>query len=78
MNLFLIQSNWYIINFRDGGLYIDSRDGATINLKNKDNKCFQYAVMVALNYRETESHPEIVSNVKPFINKYKWKGLNYP
>ena len=34
--------------------------------------------MVALNYRETESHPEIVSNVKPFINKYKWKGLNYP
>ena len=78
MNLFLIQSNWYIINFRDGGLYIDSPDGATINLKNKDNKHFQYAVTVALNYRETESHAEIVSNVKPFINKYKWKGLNYP
>ena len=25
---------------------------------------------VALNYEEIESHPERVSNIKPFINKY--------
>ena len=24
-----------------------------------------------------ESNPEIVSNIKPFINKYNWKGINY-
>ena len=35
-------------------------------------------VAVALNYGEIESHPERVSNIKPFINKYKWKGINYP
>ena len=33
---------------------------------------------VALNYGEIKWNPERVSNVKPFINKYKWKGINYP
>ena len=50
----------------------------TINPKNEDNKCFQYAITVALNYGETESHLERVSNIKPIINKYNWKGINYP
>ena len=31
-----------------------------------DNKCFQYAPTVAL------------SIIKPFINKYNWRGINYP
>ena len=51
---------------------------AIINPKNTDNKSFQYAVTVALNYEEIESHPEGVSNIKPFINRYNWKGINYP
>ena len=34
--------------------------------------------MIALNYEESESHPERVSNIQPFINKYLWKGINYP
>ena len=25
-----------------------------------------------------ESHPESVSYIKPFINKYNWEGINYP
>ena len=50
---------------------------ATINPKNTDNKSFQYAATVALNYEETESHQERVSNIKPFINRYNWKGINY-
>ena len=62
------------INFRHGGLYTDSpnwikRKKATINLKNKDDECLQYAVRVALNYEEIKN-PERVSNIKPFINKY--------
>ena len=43
----------------------------TINPKNKDHKCFRYAVTVALNYGDIQSHPEKVSNIKPCINKYK-------
>ena len=43
---------------KSGGSYIDSPDWiknkqATINLiSKKDNKCFRYAVTVALNYKE--------------------------
>ena len=70
----------YIIR---GGSYIDSADWikkkkATINPKNTDDKCFQYTVTIALNYEEIESHPERVSNIKTFINKYNWEGINYP
>ena len=59
------------VNFRRGGSYIDSPNSikiATINSKNKDDQCFQYAVTVALNYGEIESHPERFSNINPFIN----------
>ena len=42
-----------------GGSYIDSlkwvkNKKATINPKNKDDKCFQYALTVALNYEQIE------------------------
>ena len=30
-----------------------------------------------IKYGGTESHPENVSDVKPFINKYKWNGIKY-
>ena len=35
-------------------------------------------LLAALNYKEIESHPERVSYIKPFINKYNWEGKNYP
>ena len=62
--------------FRRDGSYIDSPDWIkkqkpTINLKNKTDQCFQYAVTVALNYEEIDLYPERVSNIKPFINKYR-------
>ena len=42
---------------------------ATISSKNKDDKSFQYAVMVALNYEEIKGILETVLNIKPFVNK---------
>ena len=70
-------------NFKDGGSYLDSPDWikkkkVTINPKNTDDKCFQYAATSALNYEEIKWNPEKISNIKPFINKYNWKGKNYP
>ena len=50
----------------------------TINPKNRDDKCFQYAPTVAFNYEEIKWNPEKVSNIKLYINKYNWKGLKYP
>ena len=71
------------VNFKCSGSYIDSPDWirkkkTTINPKNTDDKCFQYVVIVALNYVEIKWNSERVSNIKPFINKYNWKRINYP
>ena len=32
----------------------------------------------ALNYLNIKSHPERISNLKPFIDQYNWKGINFP
>ena len=37
------------------------KNKATSNLKNTDDKCFQYVVIVALNYGEIKWTPERVS-----------------
>ena len=43
-----------------------------------DETCFQYATTVVLNHKEIESHPERVSNIKIFLNKYNLDGIKYP
>ena len=50
---------------------------ATINPKTNDNDCFQHALTGALNYQNVKSHPERVSNLKPFINQYDWKEIDH-
>ena len=51
---------------------------AKINLKNKDDLCFQYLTTIALNFDETKNDAIRVSSIKPFINKYNWDGMKYP
>ena len=53
-------------------IYCSSRQKSN-NLKIND-KYFQNGVTVALNYKETKWNLERVSNIKPFINKYKPEG----
>ena len=50
----------------------------TINPKSNDDKCFQYALTAALNYQNIKSHPERISNLKPFIDQYNWKEIDFP
>ena len=45
--------------------------------ENYDN-CFQYALTVALNHQNIKNHPEIISKIKPFINQYNWKDIDFP
>ena len=72
VNLLYYDFNKISLN-RDGS-YIESakwiKKKLTINPKNNDYKCFQYAVAVALNSDEINKHVEIVSKIKPFINQY--------
>ena len=44
---------------------------------NGDND-FQNALDDALNYQTIETHPERISKLKPYINKYNWKGIKFP
>ena len=46
--------------------------------KNNDGKCFQYALTAASNYELIEDHPERISKIKPFIDKYNWKEIDFP
>ena len=32
----------------------------------------------ALNYQNVNSHPERISKLKPFINNYNWKDIEFP
>ena len=71
------------VSLSRGGSYIDSpkwleNKKATINPKNIDDKCFQYALTVALNYEQIKDHPERISKIKPFIDKYNWKEIDFP
>ena len=50
---------------------------STINPNNNDDKCFQYAVAVALNYQEINKNPERISKIKSFIDQYNWKERNF-
>ena len=81
VNFFYYDFNKTSIN--RGGSYIDSpqwlkNKKSTINPKNNDDKCFQYVVTLALNLNSIDNHPERISKIKPLINKYNWKDIDFP
>ena len=52
---------------------------ATINPKNRDNTCFQYFIIVALNHQKCfENHSERISNIGIFAYQYNWEGIEFP
>ena len=51
---------------------------STINPKNNDYKCFQYAVTLALNLDKINDHPKRISKIKPFIEECSWKDIGFP
>ena len=71
------------ISLNRGGSYIDSpkwlKDKkSTINPKNNDHKCFQYAVKLALNLDKINKHLQRISKIKPSIDQYNWKDIDFP
>ena len=80
----LLEYHLHKISLNRGSSYIDSpiwikNKGVTINPKNtNNNNCFQYAITAALNYQNIGHHSERISRLKPFINNYNWKGIEFP
>ena len=71
------------ISLSRGKSYIDSpkwlkNKKATINPKNNDDKCFQYALTVALNNEQIKKNPQRISKIKPFIDQCNWKEIDSP
>ena len=71
------------ITISKGGFYIESpkwlKDKkCTINQKNNDNKCFQYATTLALNINSIDKHHQRITKIKPFIDNYNWNDINFP
>ena len=71
----LVDALYYDLNkigVSRGGSYIDSPEGlknkkTTINSKNNDDKSFQYALTVALNYEQIKDHPERISKISSLL-----------
>ena len=71
------------ISINRGGSYTDSpkwlKDKkSTINPVNNNYKCFQYAVTLALNLDKIRKNPQRISKIKPFIDQYNWKDIDFP
>ena len=64
------------------GSYIDSPEWlkikkATINPQNNDDNCFQYALTVALNHQNIANNLQRIPKIKPFIDQYNWKEIDF-
>ena len=70
-------SFWRCGSYNGSPEWIKKKKTTTINQENKDNKWFQFALTVALNYEELKCNPGRVSKSKLVINTYKWKEINY-
>ena len=56
----------------------EKRKNTNINSINDYDKCFQYTSTVALNHEEIGKNSQKISKSQPVINKYNWKGTNFP
>ena len=75
--------NIHQLNLTRGSSYLPLPDWlackkAIINPINEDQECFKWAVITALEFQNIESHPERISNLIKFSNKYNWSGLGFP
>ena len=71
------------VSISRGRSYIDSPEWlknkkVTINPKNNDDKCFQYVLTVALNHKQIWKKLQRISNIKPFIDQYNRKEIDFP
>ena len=80
----LLEYHFHKISISRGSSYITTLDWIankkyTINPKNtKDNRCYLYAIVIALNFDKISNHPERISNLIPFMPNYNWGEINFP
>ena len=68
----LLYYRFHKISLNRGGSYIDY-----IYPKNNNDNCLQYAITVALHHQDIKYNSERLSKIKPFIDKYNWKKIEF-
>ena len=51
---------------------------AVINLQNKNEECFKWAVIAALHHEDIKHHSVSISLLRPYEKQYKWTGVEFP
>ena len=80
----LLEYHLHEISLNRGSSYIDSpkwlkNKKVIINPRNtEDNTCFQHAITAALIYQNITNNCQRISKLKPFINNYNWKDIEFP
>ena len=72
--------NLNTVSLSRGGSYTDSpkwlkNKKGTINPTINDDKCFQCALTVAVNYEQIERDAQRIPKIKPFIDQDNWKEI---
>ena len=73
--------NFYQLNLMRGSSYLPILDWlaskkAIVNPHNDDEECFKWLVIAAENAGMKD--PQLVSNLRKFMDNYDWSGLEFP
>ena len=80
----LLEYHFHKVSLNRGSSYIPqpewvSHKKSTLNPYNhSDNRCFLYAIVIALNYHNIDNNPQRISNLLPFIASYNWLNIDFP
>ena len=66
-----------VVSYIDSPKWLKNKK-STLNPKSSDDKCFQYAVTVALSHEQIKKDPQRTTKIKPFIDQYNWKEISFP
>ena len=75
--------NFHKLELTRGGSYTELLEWlkskkAVINLQNKHEECFKWAIIEALHHRDIKYHPERISLLRSYEKQYNLKGLEFP
>ena len=79
-----LEYHFHKVSLNRGSSYIPSPDWlshkkTTINPYNyADNRCFLYAIIIALNSQNIDHHPEGISKLGQFVKNYNWDNICFP
>ena len=78
-----LEYHFHKVSLNRGSLYMPqpewiSHKKSTLNPYNhSDNRCFLYAIVIALNYRNIYNNPQRISNLIPFIPNYNCYNIDF-